>query len=155
MESFLVSHQMYSWKSIPKGSAKTGADNYVAQWSVSVAPLGLESCPMSEAQLEAEIDNFYNSGLLVSTPDTEKVIQFIRNPPLPGVAKFVYGLLFDAAVLSLRPEFRDLLGLRAKPLWLIQPATRYALKFMRIAIGPESPIESGSIERLKRIGVLN
>jgi hypothetical protein len=145
---------MYSWKEIPKGSAPSGADNYVAQWSVSVAPLGLTTCPMSEQELESEIDKFFNSGLLVSTPDTEKVIQFIKYPPLPGVAKLVYGLLFEAAVLSLRPEFRKLLGLDAKPAWLIRPMTRWSLKLMRSAIGPESPIEDGAIARLLRIGAL-
>ena len=155
MESFLVSHQMYSWKQIPQGNAQSGADNYVSQWSVSVAPLGLTTCPMSEAELEREIDKFFDSGLLVSTPDTAKVIAFIKNPPLPGAAKLVYGLLFDAAVLSLRPEFRELLGLKPKPRWLIRPATRWSLRLMRLAIGPESPIEDGAIARLKRIGVLS
>jgi uncharacterized protein (DUF2236 family) len=155
MESFLVSHQMYSWKQIPKGNAQSGADNYVSQWSVSVAPLGLATCPMSEAELEREIDKFFDSGLLVSTPDTAKVIAFIKNPPLPGAAKLLYGLLFDAAVLSLRPEFRELLGLKPKPQWLIRPATRWSLRVMRLAIGPESPIEDGAIARLKRIGVLS
>jgi uncharacterized protein (DUF2236 family) len=155
MESFLVSHQMYSWKQIPQGNAQSGADNYVSQWSVSVAPLGLATCPMSEAELEREIDKFFDSGLLVSTPDTAKVIAFIKNPPLPGAAKLVYGLLFDAAVLSLRPEFRELLGLKPKPRWLIRPATRWSLRLMRLAIGPESPIEDGAIARLNRIGVLS
>jgi uncharacterized protein (DUF2236 family) len=155
MESFLVSHQMYSWKQIPQGNAQSGADNYVSQWSVSVAPLGLATCPMNEAELEREIDKFFDSGLLVSTPDTAKVIAFIKNPPLPGAAKLVYGLLFDAAVLSLRPEFRELLGLKPKPRWLIRPATRWSLRLMRLAIGPESPIEDGAIARLKRIGVLS
>lgn len=155
MESFLVSHQMYSWKAIPQGSFETGADNYVSQWSVSVAPLGLDKCPMSESELESEIDNFYRSGLLVSTADTQRVIEFIKNPPLPGVARFVYGLLFDAAVLSLRPEFRRLLGLSAKPSWLIRPATRWTLRFMRAAIGPESPIEDGAKARLRRIGAIS
>jgi uncharacterized protein (DUF2236 family) len=154
MESFLVAHQMYSWKAIPQGSFETGADNYVSQWSVSVAPLGLTKCPMSESELESEIDNFYDSGLLVSTADTKRVIDFIKNPPLPGVARLVYGLLFDAAVLSLRPEFRTLLGLSAKPAWLIRPATRWTLRLMRAAIGPESPIEDGAKARLRRIGTL-
>lgn len=154
MESFLVAHQMYSSKPIPKGSAASGADNYVAQWSVSVAPLGLDTCPMNKEELDREITNLYNAGLLVSTPDTEKVIEFIKNPPLPASAKPIYGLLFEAAVVSLRPEFRQLLGLKAKPRCIIQPLTRFTLKFMRAAIGPESPIEDGSIARLKRIGVL-
>ena len=155
MESFLVAHQMYSWKAIPQGIFETGADNYVSQWSVSVAPLGLNKCPMSESELESEIDDFYRSGLLVSTADTQRVIAFIKNPPLPGVARFVYGLLFDAAVLSLRPEFRTLLRLSAKPAWLIRPATRWTLRLMRAAIGPESPIEDGAKARLRRIGAIS
>jgi uncharacterized protein (DUF2236 family) len=155
MESFLVAHQMYSWKAIPQGIFETGADNYVSQWSVSVAPLGLTKCPMSESELESEIDNFYRSGLLVSTADTKRVIEFIKNPPLPGVARLVYGLLFDAAVLSLRPEFRTLLGLSAKPAWLIRPATRWTLRLMRVSIGPESPIEDGAKARLRRIGAIS
>jgi hypothetical protein len=110
---------------------------------------------MNLEQLDREITSLYNAGLLVSTPDTEKVVAFIKNPPLPLSSRPIYGLLFDAAVVSLRPEFRALLGLRAKPRWIIQPLTRLVLRFMRVAIGPESPIEDGSIARLKRIGVLS
>ena len=152
MESFLVAHQMYSWREIPKGTAATGADNYVSQWSVSVAPLGLKNVPMSEAALESEITSIYNRGLLKNTDDTLRVVEFIKNPPLPALAIPIYRLLFDAAVVSLRPEFRELLGLKAKPKWLIQPLTKGVLKFMRVAIGPESPIEDGAVARLTRIG---
>ena len=155
MESFLVSHQMYSFTPIPKGKAASGADNYVAQWSKSVAPLGLDSCPMSLEELNKEIMTIYNSGTLVATSDTAKVVQFIQNPPLPPVARLIYALLFEAAVVSLRPEFRKLLNLRAKPRWLIQPITRVILRIMRIAIGPESPIEDGAIARLRRIGAIS
>lgn len=154
MESFLVSHQMYSSIPIPKGDAKTGADNYIAQWSISVSPLGLDRCPMNLEELDREITSLYKDGVLVSTPDTQKVVEFIENPPLPKSAKQIYGLLFAAAVVSLRPEFRELLGLKAKPKWIIQPVTRFVLRAMRIAIGPESPIEDGAIARLKRIGAL-
>jgi uncharacterized protein (DUF2236 family) len=152
MESFLVAHQMYAAREIPKGDFSSGADNYVAQWSVSVAPLGLTKCPMSESQLENEISVINSQGLLAATVDTQRVVEFIKNPPLPSLAKPIYRLLFDAAVVSLRPEFRSMLGLRAKPRWLIQPATRGVLRFMRLAIGPESPIEDGAIRRLTRIG---
>lgn len=152
MESFLVAHQMYSAREIPKGDAATGADNYVGQWSVSVAPLGLTKCPMSKSELDESITKIYRDGLLCATEDTLRVVEFIKNPPLPAAAKPIYGLLFEAAVLSMRPEFRQMLGLKAKPRWIIQPLTRWVLKTMRIAIGPESPIEDGAIERLRRIG---
>jgi uncharacterized protein (DUF2236 family) len=152
MESFLVAHQMYSARDIPKGKAATGADNYVSQWSVSVAPLGLSKCPMSKSELDESITKIYRDGLLCATEDTLRVVEFIKNPPLPAAAKPIYGLLFEAAVLSMRPEFSQMLGLRAKPRWIIQPLTRWVLKTMRIAIGPESPIEDGAIERLRRIG---
>jgi uncharacterized protein (DUF2236 family) len=152
MESFLVAHQMYSAREIPKGKAATGADNYVSQWSVSVAPLGLTKCPMSKSELDESITQIYRDGLLCATEDTLLVVEFIKNPPLPAAAKPIYGLLFEAAVLSMRPEFSQMLGLRAKPRWIIQPLTRWVLKTMRIAIGPESPIEDGAIERLRRIG---
>lgn len=152
MESFLVAHQMFAWREIPKGQHSTGADNYVAQWSVSVAPLGLAECPMSEAELEEKIDQIYTAGLLNSTDDTMRVVEFIKNPPLPSLAKPIYRLLFDAAVVSLRPEFRTMLGLKAKPRWIIQPLTKWTLRLMRVAIGPESPIEDGAVRRLERIG---
>lgn len=153
MESFLVAHQYYSATPIPAGSAATGADNYVAQWSKSVEPLGLQEVPMSEVELEKLIGEIYASGQLSKTPDTESVIRFIQYPPLPGPAKLVYRLLFDAAVVSLRPEFRSLLGLKAKPRWIIVPTTRALLRLMRLAIGPESPIEDAARARLVRAGV--
>jgi hypothetical protein len=62
-------------------------------------------------------------------------------------------LLFDAAVVSIRPEFRRMLGLRAKPRWLVIPATRLTLRILRAAIGPESPIEDAALARLARISV--
>ena len=155
MESFLVAHEQYAWSEIPIGGAASGADNYVSQWSVSVAPLGLEKVPLSRAAMDQTITDVFLSGNLVSTQDTLRVVEFIKNPPLPKTAKPIYGLLFDAAVVSLRPEFRKLLGLKSKPKWLIRPATRAVLKFMRLAIGPESPIEDGAIARLVRAGAIS
>lgn len=154
MESFLVAHEMYSSRPIPAGSAPSGADNYISQWSVSVAPLGLKATPMNRAELDAAINDVRDNGVLATTADTVDVVRFIKNPPLPNLAKPIYGLLFDAAVVSMRPEFRQALGLRAKPKWLVQPTTRAVLRIMRLAIGPESPIEDSAVARLRRVGVL-
>lgn len=147
MDSFLRCHQMYAWREIPGG-----ADSYIALWSKSVEPLGLSSAPMNELELLAEIER--QKPLLIATEKTLDVVKFIRYAPLPRLARPTYRLLFEAAVLSLPIEFRQMLRLRAKPRWLIQPLTRGVLRFIRLAIGPESPIEDGAIDRLKRIGVL-
>ena len=148
MESFLRCHQMYAWREIPGG-----ADAYVRLWAKSVEPIGLTSAPMNESQLITEIERYKLE--LVATEKTLDVVKFIKRPPLPVLARPVYWLLFEAAVVSLPIKFRNLLGLKAKPRWVVQPLTRGVLRFIRLAIGPESPIEDGAIERLRRIGVLN
>jgi uncharacterized protein (DUF2236 family) len=151
MESFLVAHQMYASAPIPAGTASTGADNYVAQWAASVTPLGLDVAPSSVAEMDAIIDDLAARGVLCASDSTQSVIAFIRKPPLPLLARPIYRLLFDAAVVSMRPEFRTMLGLRAKPRCIIVPSTRLTLRVMRAAIGPESPIEEAALERLERI----
>lgn len=145
MDSFLRAHQMYAHRPIPGG-----ADAYISLWSRSVAPLGLTRVPMSEAELIAELER--QKPNLSVTDKTRDVVKFIKSPPLPAAAKPTYALLFEAAVVSLPENYRRLLGLKAKPRWLIQPLTRTTLRLIRTAIGPESPIEDGAIERLKRIG---
>jgi uncharacterized protein (DUF2236 family) len=148
MDSFLRCHQMYAWREIPGG-----ADAYVRLWAKSVEPIGLSAAPMNEAELVAEIERYKRE--LVATPKTLDVVKFIKRPPLPLLARPVYWLLFEAAVVSLPIEFRELLGLKAKSSRVIQPLTRAVLRLIRFAIGPESPIEDGAIARLRRIGVLN
>ena len=145
MDSFLRCHQMYAWREIPGG-----ADAYVRLWAKSVEPLGLDSAPMNEADLIREIERYKVE--LVATAKTLDVVKFIKRPPLPVLARPVYWLLFEAAVVSLPIEFRELLGLKAKSAKVIKPLTRGVLRFIRVAIGPESPIEDGAIERLRRIG---
>jgi uncharacterized protein (DUF2236 family) len=148
MDSFLRCHQLYAWREIPGG-----ADAYVRLWAKSVEPLGLDKAPMNEADLIREIERYKVE--LVATPKTLDVVKFIKRPPLPVLARPVYWLLFEAAVVSLPMEFRELLGLKAKSAKMIKPLTRGVLRFIRVAIGPESPIEDGAIERLRRIGALN
>ncbi len=154
MESFLVAHEMYAATPIPRGSATSPADNYVEQWGRSVAPLGLKQTPSTRREMDDIITDLWKRRLLVSTESTKSVVGFIRRPPLPFAVRPVYRLLFDAAVVSIRPEFRAMLGLTAKPRWRVVPLTRFMLRAIRLAIGPESPIEDGALNRLRRIGVL-
>jgi len=147
MESFLVCHQQYAWEPIPGG-----ADAYIAQWSRSVKPLGIENVPMSQAELNQSIRHYLNDNILRVDERTLDVVKFIKNPPLPKVAGIVYKLFFQAAVVSLEPEFREMLQLKAAPKWIIKPATRIVLRAIRWGIGPDSPIEEAGRQRLIRIG---
>ena len=144
MESFLRSHQNYSKAPIPGG-----ADAYVMLWGKSVAPLGLADVPTSEAELNKLLDEF--SEELIITDQTRAVIKWIRNAPLPPLTKPVYKLLFYSAVASLDPRFRELIGIRSAPLWLLRPITTSLLSLMRFAIGPESPIEDAALRRIERV----
>ena len=147
MESFLVCHQWYAWEPIPGG-----ADAYIEQWSRSVKPLGLNDAPQNQDELKNAIQKFMDADILRVDDRTRDVVKFIKNPPLPPVAKLVYKLLFQAAVISLEPVFRQMLGLKAGKAWMIKPLTRLTLRTIRWAIGPESPIEEAGRERLMRIG---
>ena len=148
-DSFLVTHQLYSGVEIPGG-----ADAYVSLWSKAVEPLGLTSCPMTQAELTAAIESFDEKGLLVVNDTTLRVVKFIKRPPLSRTARFAYAFLFQAAVASMPQKYRDRLGLKSLPLWLIQPVTKGLLNLMRLAVGHHSPIEEAALERLARIGEL-
>jgi uncharacterized protein (DUF2236 family) len=154
MESFLVAHEMYATTPIPQGTAPSPADNYVNQWAASVSPLGLQTVPRTRADVDALITDLWQRGILSTSESTRSVVSFIRNPPLPLAVRPVYRLLFDAAVVSLRPEFQVMLGLTPKPRWLIVPLTRFVLRAIRFGIGPESPIEDAALDRLRRVGLI-
>lgn len=155
MESFLVAHEMYTATPIPAGNQPTGADNYVAQWSRAVAPLGLAATPRNRDQVDTFIDGLREQGVLAVSEDTLRIVEFIRNPPLPVLVRPVYRLFYWAAVVSLRPQFRELLRLSAPPEGIVVPLTRATLRTIRWAIGPESPIEDAAIARLERIGAID
>jgi len=148
--SFLTAHELYGAEAIPGG-----ADNYVAQWAKSVTRLGLSHAPMTKAELDQTLLDYYTRNELAISESTEKVISFIQNPPLPKVASLVYALLYQAAVASIPNPYRDLLKLKAMPLGLIRPIMRIFLFVLAKAIGPESPIEEAAITRLKRIGAIS
>lgn len=147
MDSFLRCHQIYSTRPLPGG-----ADAYIRLWSKSVIPLGLEEVPTSEEEMLADLER-YRSELAV-TEETREVIRWIRNPPLPVTALPAYAFLFKAALASLPRDYQDMIGLGHPPLGILRPVSVNLLKFIRLAIGPESPIEEAAIKRLHRAGLM-
>ena len=147
MDSFLRSHQIFSDRPIPGG-----ADAYVRLWSKSVEPLGLTEVPMNEKELLNWLDHY--RGELTVNDDTRDVIQWLRNPPLPISARPVYALLFQSALASLPAEHRKLIGLKSLPLCVLRPITTTLLKSIRLAIGPENPLEDVAKARLQRADLI-
>ena len=145
MDSFLRAHQNYSKRPIPGG-----ADEYIRLWAESVKPLGLETAPLNEQELLQTLKVFDEQ--LVVNEDTREVLKWIKNPPLPTLAKPFYRLFFFAALATLPQSYRDKIGERALPLWFVKSQTTNILRIMRVAIGHESPIEDAAIARLRRVG---
>jgi uncharacterized protein (DUF2236 family) len=148
-DSFLTTHELYGAEEIPGGP-----DEYVSQWSKSVAPLGLTTAPMSRAELKREIKRYRDEGILATSETTKQVVEFIRKPPLSKTALLAYDRMFDGAVASIPPEFQEMLGLKGKSLKVAGPITRGLLKSLRMALGPASPMEEAAVARLIRIGEL-
>ena len=144
MDSFLRCHQAYSATPIPGG-----ADAYIRLWARSVEPLGVNDAPQDEAGLLKSIGQFEKE--LTVSDDTREVIEWLIHPPLPPVARIVYRLLFQAAYLTLPPSYQKMIGLRTLPRWMVLPTTRLLLRILRVAIGPENPIQDAALDRLKRI----
>jgi uncharacterized protein (DUF2236 family) len=143
MDSFLRCHQTYSPVPIPGG-----ADAYIRLWARSVEPLGLDDAPSDENALLDDIRHF--DPQLTMTDDSREVIEWLRKPPLPAVARIVYRLLFQAAYHTLPVSYQKMIGLRAMPRWLVVSSTRWLLRMLRIAIGKENPIQDAAIARIKR-----
>lgn len=139
-ESFLVAHNMFCKRTVDE-------DDYVEKWGRSVAPLGLTKTPKTFVELEAAIAEF---DCLRADELTKRVVSFIKRPPLPISVRPIYALLFAAAVISLPDRYRELLGLKRPPSFVI-PLTRFMLVAIRWMIGPESPIEQAALDRLARL----
>jgi hypothetical protein len=87
---------------------------------------------------------------LTVSAETQEVLLWLRKPPLPWVAGIFYRLLYQSAYLTLPKRCQEMIGMRVLPSWLIVPITVFFLKFLRIAIGPENPIQDAALARLAR-----
>lgn len=141
-DSFLAAHNRYTVNPVDE-------DAYVEQWGRSVAQLGLTNVPHTYAQLQAQLAGF--DAVIRCDETTKSVIGFIKNVKLPWYARPIYRVLWLAAVASLQPKYREMLGLAEPPGW-VTPFTKWMLRAIRTTIGPESPIEDGALRRLERLG---
>jgi uncharacterized protein (DUF2236 family) len=150
-DSFLRAHELWD------GPIPGGPDAYVREWAQAGRLMGVEFPPESKAALERELGEWLATGTLRCDERVAETVAFIRHPPLHPLLKPGYRVLFDAAVLSLDPDYRRLLGLRTArlgPLPLpVRLAAKATLVVVRRALGPASPSQLAARERLRRLGV--
>lgn len=149
-DAFLSAHKLWG-RPIPGGP-----DAYVREWAQAGRLMGVDSPPLSEADMRQQLDRWFDDGELRSDERVAETVAFIRNPPLHPALRPGYRVLFAAAVASLEPKYRELLGLQTPrlgpfPLPVVL-ATRATLAVVRLALGPVGPSEQAARDRLRRLG---
>jgi uncharacterized protein (DUF2236 family) len=149
-DAFLSAHKLWG-RPIPGGP-----DAYVREWAQAGRLMGVDAPPLSEAEMRRQLDRWYDDGELRSDERVAETVTFIRDPPLHPILRSGYRVLFAAAVASLEPKYRELLGLRTArlgpfPLPVVL-ATRVTLAVVRLALGPVGPSEQAARTRLRRLG---
>ncbi|HET8878133.1 MAG TPA: oxygenase MpaB family protein [Arthrobacter sp.] len=149
-DAFLTAHTMFG-PPIPGGP-----DAYVREWAHAGTMMGVESPPVSEAQMRRQLRDWYDGGHLAGGSTVDETVGFIRNPPLHPALRPGYRVLFAAAVASLEPHYREMLGLRTARLGPfplpVKLATRVTLAVVHLALGKVGPSELAARARLRRLG---
>lgn len=147
-DAFLTAHENWG------GPIPGGADGYVAEWATAAELMGVPDAPRSAAALRAEIDAVTDAGELRGGPEVEEIVRFIRRAPLRRMLRPSYRIVFRAAVSTLEPRHRDLLGLPATAAERVLPlhgATSAVLAGARTLLGPQTQAELAARRRLTRL----
>ncbi|CAN7199691.1 oxygenase MpaB family protein [Arthrobacter sp. LjRoot78] len=155
-DAFLSAHKIWG-RPIPGGP-----DAYVREWAHAGRLMGVDSPPLSEAEMREQLDSWYCAGDLRSDERVAEIVAFIRNPPLHPSLRPGYKMLFAAAVSSLEPKYRDMLGLRAPRLGPFPLPVRFGTKVTLAVVGVAlggvrpggrmGPSEQAARRRLRRLG---
>jgi uncharacterized protein (DUF2236 family) len=148
-DAFLTAHE--SWGPPIPG----GADGYVAEWAIAGELMGVDDPPRSAAELRAQIRAVTEAGELRGGPEVDEVVRFIRRAPLRRVLRPSYRVAFRAAVSTLEPRHRVLLGLpptTAERLLPLHAATGAVLHGAGVLLGPQTQAELAARRRLARLG---
>lgn len=153
-DGFLAAHKIWG------GPIPGGEDAYVREWAQAGRLMGVADPPATEAQMRSQLDAWYEQGELRADSRVKETVEFIRNAPLHPLLRPGYRVLFAAAVYSLEPRYRRMLGLalpRLGPFPLpVRLATKVVLGVVHLALGGirrrKGPSESAALERLRRLG---
>ncbi|PYI66443.1 DUF2236 domain-containing protein [Arthrobacter livingstonensis] len=148
-EAFLASHQALG------GPIPGGPDNYVADWAVAGHLMGVANPPLTVAELHRQLAQFTPE--LRCDQRVADTVAFLKHPPLPRSQQLGYRVLFAAAVCTLDPHYRMLLGLEVPHLGPVTlPVVRAAkavLGVVHLGLGKTGPSEKSARSRRRRLGL--
>ena len=106
-DSFLAAYQTYG----PHPLTTAEADQFVAEQARIGALLGASPLP----DTADELSHWVVENPALATSDAQaNALRFLRHPPLPFGVELGYRLLFNAAVPTIQPPTRHLLGLHSR-----------------------------------------
>ena len=141
-DSFLSAHLALGGPAIPGGP-----DAYVAEWAGSARLLGLADPPTTRAELDALLTGF-RSRSLGRAPATSEVVDFLRDPPLPGAQRAAYRVLSAAALATMHPVDLAMLKLDRPASRVAIPAARTVLAGLSLLLGPVGPAQQEAERRI-------
>lgn len=139
-ESFMATFRAFG----PRPVDDDLADRYVAEQTQVARLLGAEPLPTTWRELEQWVTEHPD---LSPSPGMEDVVRFLRQPPFDSVLlRLAYRLMFTAAVATIPPNLRRMLGVRAMPGALL--LGRLMAGFLHWALGTSPALRVA----LRRIG---
>lgn len=125
-ESFLVAYEVYGAQPLTPADA----DRYAQEQARLGALHHASPLPETAPELARWIAEH---PALAPSPGQQEAIDFLRRPPLPFGVRLVYGFLFRAAVATLPPRIREVIGVRARP--GAAPVGRLITSALRFTLG--------------------
>ena len=142
-DSFLATHRQWG-QPIPGGE-----DAYVREWAIAGELVGLDDPPRSVAELREQVASY--DSVIRGDENARRIVQFVRDMPMPLPAAPAYSALFAGAVSTLPDHHRELLGLPRLPRSVTRPVVGALLGTLGLALGPQSPSMQAAMTRIDRL----
>ncbi len=125
-DSFLAAYQAYGRRRLTLGEA----DRFVVEQTRVGEMLGAAPLPPTALALRSWLATHPDAA---PSPGMREAVDFLRRPPLPLGVRIGYRLLLQAAVATIHPRLRRVLGLRRRP--GARLVGRVMVGFLRWALG--------------------
>ena len=147
-DAFLRAHRQWGVEIPSVRDGETGEDRYVREWAEAGRLMGMADPPTSVAELEQALEAF--RPVLRADDRVLEALAFLTKPPLPRLARLPYAILVGGAIITIDPQYREMLGLK-KPWWPASLMTRIMLAIIGRTLGTESTSRSRARERIERL----